>query len=100
MALNGIGRRLQSAWFGGRRKRQGSTENFYAPVLPGRGTGAILQALFNDYFFETPVGTTGQIKFYNGSAFVAKPVKVWTGAAWVVKPLKVYNGSTWIVTSY
>ena len=45
-------------------------------------------------------GSTGQIKYYNGTAFVAKPVKVWTGSAWVTKPLKRYNGTTWVVTNY
>lgn len=45
-------------------------------------------------------GSTGQIKTWNGSAFVAKPVKVWNGSAWVTKPLKVYNGSSWVVTNY
>ena len=45
-------------------------------------------------------GSTGQIKVYNGSSFVAKPVKVWNGSAWVVKPLKRWNGSVWVVTPY
>lgn len=45
-------------------------------------------------------GTTGQIKVYNGSSFVAKPVKVWNGSAWVTKPVKRYNGTTWVTTPY
>lgn len=45
-------------------------------------------------------GTTGQIKVYNGSSFVAKPVKVWNGSSWVTKPLKVWNGSAWVATNY
>lgn len=45
-------------------------------------------------------GSTGQIKVYNGSTFVAKPVKVWNGSSWVVKPLKYWNGSAWITTTY
>lgn len=45
-------------------------------------------------------GTTGQVKIYNGSSFVAKPVKVYNGSTWVTKPMKVYNGSTWVVTNY
>lgn len=44
--------------------------------------------------------TTGQIKYYNGSAFVAKPVKVWNGSSWVTKPLKRWNGSSWVTTNY
>lgn len=43
---------------------------------------------------------TGQIKAYNGTAFVAKPVKVWTGTAWVTKPLKRYDGTAWKATNY
>ena len=39
----------------------------------------------------------GKVKYYNGSAFVEKPVKVWNGSAWVEKPLKVYNGSAWVL---
>ena len=45
-------------------------------------------------------GTTGQIKVWNGSAWVAKPVKVWNGSAWVIKPLKFYNGSIFVTTGY
>lgn len=44
--------------------------------------------------------TTGQIKVWNGSAWVAKPVKVWTGTNWTTKPVKYWNGSTWVVTPY
>lgn len=43
---------------------------------------------------------TGQIKVWNGSAFVGKPVKVWNGSDWVVKPLKRWNGSEWVETTY
>lgn len=45
-------------------------------------------------------GSTGQIKVWNGSAWVAKPVKVWNGSAWVTKPVKVWNGSAWVETNY
>lgn len=51
----------------------------------------------------TPIqnaATTGQIKVWNGSAWVAKPIKVWDGAAWVAKSMKYYNGSTFVVTNY
>ena len=43
---------------------------------------------------------SGQMKVWNGSAWVAKPVKVWNGSAWVAKPVKVWNGSSWEVTPY
>lgn len=43
---------------------------------------------------------TGQIKVWNGSAWVAKPVKVWTGSEWITKRVKYWNGSAWVVTPY
>jgi len=42
----------------------------------------------------------GNIKVWNGSSWVAKPVKVWNGSAWVAKPVKRWNGSAWITTPY
>ena len=45
-------------------------------------------------------GTTGQIKYWDGSAWTAKPLKVWTGSAWVTKPLKRWDGASWVVTNY
>lgn len=42
----------------------------------------------------------GNIKVWNGSAWVAKPVKVWNGSAWVTKPVKRWNGSAWVTTPY
>lgn len=46
------------------------------------------------------VGSTGQIKAYSGSAFLAKPMKVWSGSAWVRKPVKRWSGSAWVPTNY
>jgi hypothetical protein len=48
----------------------------------------------------TGAGATGQIKVWNGSSWVPKPVKVWNGSSWVVKPVKRWNGSSWITTPY
>ncbi|WP_425005766.1 hypothetical protein [Mycolicibacterium sp. S3B2] len=45
-------------------------------------------------------GTTGQIKVYDGSAFVAKPVKIWNGSSWETKPVKRWDGSSWVTTPY
>jgi len=42
----------------------------------------------------------GNIKIWNGSNWVAKPVKIWNGSAWVTKPVKVWNGSSWVTTPY
>ena len=44
--------------------------------------------------------SSGGIKYWNGSAWVAKPVKYWNGSSWVAKPLKRWNGSAWVVTNY
>jgi hypothetical protein len=57
--------------------------------------GAILEVTYT-----TSAGTTGQVKVYNGSSFVAKPVKIWNGSAWVTKPVKRWDGSTWVTTPY
>ena len=53
-----------------------------------------------DNFNITATSATGQIKTWNGTSFVAKPVKVWNGSAWVTKPLKRWNGLAWITTPY
>ena len=49
--------------------------------------------------FTPPTGEeysgTNRLKYYNGSAWVAKPVKYYNGSAWVTKQLKYYNGSSW-----
>jgi hypothetical protein len=57
-------------------------------------------AVFSDWMFGTGTVSTGDLKVWNGSAWVAKPVKVWNGSAWVVKPAKQWNGSAWVVTNY
>lgn len=36
------------------------------------------------------------LKYWTGSAWVAKSLKYWDGSAWVAKPLKYWNGSAWI----
>lgn len=51
------------------------------------------------YLEETP-SSTGKIKVWDGSSFIAKPVKVWNGSSWVIKPVKVWNGSSWTTTNY
>lgn len=49
---------------------------------------------------STSGALTGQIKVWNGTSWVAKPVKVWDGASWVTKPVKQYNGTSWVSTNY
>lgn len=43
---------------------------------------------------------SGNMKVWNGTSWVAKPVKVWNGSAWVTKPVKRWNGSAWVTTPY
>lgn len=62
------------------------TSNLYASALLG--------------VLKSAPAAGGNIKVWNGSAWVAKPVKVWNGSAWVAKPMKRWNGSAWVVTSY
>ena len=73
-------------------------------VTDGRYHGPRLQSgsYADDYIIEdfSAGGSTGQIKVWNGSAFVAKPVKVYNGSSFVTKPVKVYNGSSWDTTGY
>lgn len=45
-------------------------------------------------FFST--GTTQRMKYYNGTAWVAKPLKYYNGSAWVEKPIKYHNGTSWV----
>jgi hypothetical protein len=47
-----------------------------------------------------PESTGGNLKVWNGSSWVAKPVKVWNGSSWVTKPVKRWNGSSWVTTTY
>jgi len=76
------------------------TENNYSGGSDVWDDGLVGEILLQDYFDAPSGGTTGQVKIWNGSAFVAKPVKVWNGSAWVIKPLKRWNGSSWVTTNY
>lgn len=77
----------------------------------GSSAGQVTQTWYHDdYSWDTNLASgfigpsvtaaSGDIKVYNGTAWVAKPMKVWNGAAWVVKPVKVYNGTAWVLTNY
>jgi hypothetical protein len=55
--------------------------------------------VFEEYFSTVIITAGGQIKFWNGSSYVSKPIKYWTGSAWVVKPIKYWNGSIWVTTN-
>lgn len=61
-------------------------------------SGILLNA---DYFsVSPPSNNSGQIKVWNGSSWVVKPVKVWNGSSWVTKPVKRWNGTAWVATTY
>lgn len=63
--------------------------------------GVAGEILLRDYFdAPAPPSGGGQLKVWNGSAFVAKPVKVWNGSSWVTKPVKHWTGSAWVETTY
>lgn len=49
---------------------------------------------------QSAAAPTGQIKVWDGSQWVAKPMKVWDGSQWVTKPVKYYDGAQWVVTPY
>ena len=44
------------------------------------------------------IGTdhSGQVRVYNGTSWVWKPIKTWTGSAWTTKTLRHWNGSIWV----
>lgn len=56
--------------------------------------GLVGQILSADYF--TVSQTQSYIKYWNGSAWVLKPLKKWNGSAWVPALLKRWNGSSWV----
>jgi hypothetical protein len=39
---------------------------------------------------------TSKVKYWNGSAWVAKTTKRWNGSAWVTAVIKKWNGSAWV----
>ncbi len=66
-----------------------------APPLPDPYVEGSWEANFFDEMFWPPAAPVGQIKFWDGAAFVSKPAKHWTGAAWVTKPVRRWGGSAW-----
>lgn len=55
------------------------------------GGGALYGATVQTYR-----NRTGQVKVWNGSAWVKRSTKVWNGSAWVTRIVKGWNGSAWI----
>lgn len=48
-------------------------------------------------FFIDPVGYT---KYWNGSAWILRPVKYWNGTQWIEKPIRYWNGAFWLLSGY
>lgn len=93
--------RVVAGQYGGPYTPAGSkTSNWTITPATTRTWGHIMAAIAPYSGVVTPPATTGQIKVWNGSAWVAKPVKVWNGSAWVIKPVKYWNGSAWVTTPY
>jgi hypothetical protein len=40
-------------------------------------------------------GIAGRVKYWNGSAWVIKPLKVYLNGSWVEKPPKFRSGGSW-----
>ena len=57
--------------------------------------GVAGQILSSD-FFASASPTQTNLKVWNGSAWVLKPLKHWNGTAWVSAVLKRWNGSSWV----
>ena len=75
----------------------------FQPLLPGAaalGEAPTVDAKVSWVQFEIPAAAAGggsTIKYWTGSAWVAKPLKRWNGTAWVaVTALKRWNGSAWV----
>ena len=45
--------------------------------------------------FVISANHVGQIKVYDGSAWVWKSIKVWNGSTWAVKTLRYWDGASW-----
>ena len=49
----------------------------------------------NALWVEVTYESGGEIKVWDGSSFVQKPVKVFNGSSWVTKPVKHYKDGQW-----
>ena len=81
-------------------------------VTANQVTSVVLRVAFDDastnniykidrfsYGIQANADTQG-IKYWNGTAWTAKPVKYWNGTAWVQKPVKRWNGTSWVLPNY
>ena len=42
-------------------------------------------------------GSSGAtLKYWNGSAWVTKPLKYWNGSSWQTKSLRYWDGASWV----
>ncbi len=79
------------------------TTNQLKSVSPEFGmtssSGSVVALKYWSYGAQQTVATQG-IKYWNGTAWAAKPVKYWDGTAWVQKPMKHWDGSQWVTPTY
>jgi hypothetical protein len=80
-------------------QRLGYQLNWTSGAVDGTVAGAYRDQWLVLPLILRPAGS-GNIKVWNGSAWVAKPAKVWNGSAWVQKPIKRWNGSAWVTATY
>jgi hypothetical protein len=52
----------------------------------------------NEFFGAPSIG--GNVKVWDGSAWVSRMAKVWDGSAWVAAVIKFWNGTAWQTTNY
>lgn len=85
---------IREGWFDKTAQRVG----WFDATLLDSSAAAGIDARVSWVQLELPAASavSGTLKYWNGSAWVAKTLKYWTGAAWVAKPLKRWNGSSWI----
>lgn len=67
-------------------------------ILPRQAFTDNTRPLWNDWTFgddNSDPAPTGRVKYWNGSAWVAKNLKFWNGSEWVIRQPKFWNGSSW-----
>lgn len=69
------------------------TTDLFASIVSGSSTYTLSISVA---LKDAAAGGSSRLKYWNGSAWAAKPVKYWTGSAWVEKPLKYWSGSAWV----
>lgn len=66
-------------------------------ISVNRGTLAGVSGLMAAEFiiFTLPAPTGRSVKYWSGSAWIAKPIKMWNGSSWISNAVNVRTGSGW-----